>query len=87
MAHSYTWHLRKAGLLPAKTAVRVPPSHEPPRYALFHMPEIRAIDEAAETRLVGFRSFRDREWIEEMSSNYTALTRGRCLTTFFPNHP
>lgn len=89
MAHSYKWHLRKAGLLPPKGQPRpTSPSHQPPRFALFHMPAIRALDEAADTRLVGFRSYRDQEWIEEMSTNYYILTRGRGpLTTFFPDHP
>lgn len=57
---------------------------EATRYALFFLPEI--INEPAETRLVGFRSTRDRQWIESISADYAALDPMH-LTTFFPYHP
>jgi hypothetical protein len=85
MAHSYAYLCRKAGLAPAKTKLRVPSRYEPTRYVRFHMPEIAALGEPAETRLVGFRSLRDREWLWDMASNYAAITK--TLTTFFPDHP
>lgn len=35
---------------------------------------------------VGVSSYRDRDWIEDMTENYAAINPKR-LTTFFPDHP
>ncbi len=79
---SYSYLLKRAGMMPypAKRA-RV----EHPRYYVrFHMPAIDGLNEPAETRLVEFTNYRDRDWIEDMTANYAALGT---LTTFFPDHP